>query len=646
MHYFEVAPVKIIRSNVSVFTYSSENNLKTGQIVMIEIGKQTMPGVVIKKTIKPTYATKEILVTIEQKPLPTELLKLANWISEYYATPLALVLQSILPTNIHKTRKKTQPNSIAPKRKRTNYLLNSNQEDALNKINNCQKGTFLVHGITGSGKTALYLAVAKDILHKRKSVIIIVPEIALTPQLVSEFSNQFENIIVTHSKMTESNRHAVWKKCLNSVEPLVVIGPRSALFMPLNSIGAVVIDEAHENSLNQDKSPKYSALRVSTILGRLHNSKVIFGSATPNVLDMFLAEKTNSPILKLKTKARDNSRPPDVKIIDIKKRNNFNKHYFISDQLMNSIENNLRSNKQTLIFHNRRGSSSTTLCHTCGWVSECPNCHVPLILHADNYNLRCHICSRTKKVNRLCPECGDSNIVHKGIGTKLIESELNKIFTHAKIARFDTDNKASDGLDKRYQELYDNEIDIIIGTQIIAKGLDLPNLKTVGVIQADSGLNLPDYTAHEKTFQLLAQVVGRVGRDEQESNVIIQTYQPDHPIIVFGASQNYKDFYEYSLAERNKANFPPFSYILKLTCTCKTEATVIKNVQKISTLIKNYAPKEVTIFGPSPAFREREKNNYRWQLIVKSSKRKHLLDLLAYVPKSNWQFELDSTSLL
>lgn len=646
MHYYNVAPTKIIRLDSDHFTYSSEKELKRGQIVNIEVGKKYFIGVIINKTTKPIYETKDIANILDIQAMPHQLVDLAIWISKYYNTPLATTLQTILPRGIDKKRRDAKKQTNIVKRDRTNIVFNKQQIAVINSVSDNLPATFLLQGITGSGKTEVYIELAKRAINVSRSVLIIVPEIALTSQLVSEFSLHFNDLLVTHSKMTESNRHNIWTEALNSKKPKVIIGPRSALFTPFKDIGLIVVDEAHEPSLKQDQSPKYSALRVATILGRLHSAKVIFGSATPNIIDRYLAEKSNQPILLLDKVARENSLPPTVKLIDMTKRNNFKKHRFISDYLIEQINDTLSRKKQTLIFHNRRGSTTITLCNDCGWASECDNCHLPLTLHIDRHYLHCHVCGVKSNIPNHCPQCQNVEIIHKGIGTKLVESELHKLFSSANIARFDADNNNDETLNNRYDDLYNGDIDIIIGTQIVAKGLDLPHLRTVGVIQADVGLSLPDFNSSERTFQLLSQAVGRVGRNHHKTHAIIQTYQPNHPSIKYGLTQNYETFYEKTLVDRKINLFPPFIHLLKLTCIYKTEATAIKNSKAVADKLKKNVCSDVKVLGPSPAFYERQGDTYRWQLVLKSPKREHLIDAIKLIPKNHWQYDLDPASLL
>lgn len=646
MHYYEVAPNQIIRANSAFFTYASEIKLAIGQLVVIEVGKKPLAGVVLRQVRKPTYDTKEILSHIESIPLPVPLLNLALWVSSYYSAHLATVLQTVLPRGLQKTRRRQEILSRETSRARTKNVFTDEQFQAIETIENMSSGSALLHGVTGSGKTAVYIEMVKRNIANNRSAIVLVPEIALTSQLVDEFSHHFDNIILTHSKQTEAQRHISWRDALESTTPRVAIGPRSALFLPLKNIGLIVIDEAHEPSFKQEQSPRYSALRAASVLASHHKAKLIIGSATPLITDYYLAEQSNRPIIKMNSRAKKDAVAPSIALIDMTKHDNFKKHRFLSNKLLVQLEETFTSEKQALIFHNRRGSASTTLCEQCGWSSLCPHCFVPLTLHSDKHELRCHICNLVNTIPTSCPDCGSVNILHKGIGTKLIESELRKLFPDITISRFDGDSQTSESVEQKYKELYDGKIDLIIGTQVIAKGLDLPHLRTVGVIQADAGLSLPDYSSSERTFQLLAQVIGRVGRSHHKTDVIVQSYQPNHPAIVHGLTQNYAQFYKEALTLRRKGHFPPFTHILKLTCVYKTEAAAIKNAKKLAAELKNKLPNEVQVLGPVPAFYERQHDTYRWQLTLKSPKRSLLTNALCHVPTTHWQAELDPISLL
>lgn len=635
----------IVRQDSASFTYASERSLPIGTIVTIEIGKKSMIGVIIKTVAKPSYKTKNITDLVVTTPLPQELVTLALWISEYYGTHLGLVWSTLLPRGITKTRRIRQVTNHPLVRDRAQFVLNETQRTALQQIESIRTGSAILHGITGSGKTAVYIEAARKTLAAGKSVIVLTPEIGLTPQLVDDFAGHFDDILLTHSRQTEAERHVTWQAALEATSPRIVIGPRSALFLPLKSVGLVIIDEAHEPSYKQEQSPRYSALRAASVLAKEHDAKLVMGSATPLVTDYYSAVHAKRPIIVMDKTARPTT-PAAMTLIDMTKRAAFKKHRFLSDILLSTLNETFTAGKQALIFHNRRGSASMTLCDNCGWQAGCPRCFVPLTLHADTHQLRCHICGLHDRVPTSCPSCGDADIVHKGIGTKLIEAELRKLYPDKTIVRFDGDSEQESTIQAKYKELYSGAIDLVIGTQVVAKGLDLPHLRTVGIIQADAGLSLPDYSSSERTFQLLAQAIGRVGRNEHATSVIVQSYQPTHPAVTFGLAQDYAGFYQYALKERQRANFPPYTFLLKLTCVYKTETAAIRNAKKLAAQLTASAPNHVEILGPTPSFYERAGSTYRWQLVVKSPKRHDLVTIVHQLPPSHWQFELDPTSLL
>lgn len=646
MRYYEIAPIGIIRKDATHFTYSYEELLPVGTIVSIPVSTKTYTGVVISLVEKPVYQTKSIEKIVEEKPIPKQLVSLSLWIAEYYNTHLGTVLQTVLPSGIAKKRRPSELSIMSPSiRDRTHFLLNKDQSEAISNIKSASPGTLILHGVTGSGKTAVYIELAKEVLAEGKSVLILVPEIGLTAQITDTLRQHFDSLILTHSKQTESERHQLWRKALTQDQPSVIVGPRSVLFMPLESIGLIVIDEAHEASFKQDQSPRYSALRAASTLAKLHQARLILGSATPPVSEVYLAEQTNRPIISL-PKPAQTVRKPTIISVDMTKRDNFKTHRFFSDTFIKAVRDTLALNKQVLVFHNRRGSASTTHCNTCGWQAGCPHCFLPLTLHIDHHQLRCHICGFSSTIPTSCPSCGGVDIIHKGIGTKLVESELKKIFPGQATMRFDADSSAESSLERSYEKLYSGEIKLIIGTQVIAKGLDLPHLKMVGIVQADAGLSLPDYSSSERTFQLIAQAVGRVGRNDQDTTVIVQSYQPTHPAIVSGTSQDYATFYNYTLKERKRGEFPPYRFLLKLTCSYKTESAAVRNATTLAKTIRQHVPSAVTILGPTPAFYERQRDSYRWQLVIKSPNRQVLLDLLQYVPSTHWQTDIDPMSLL
>ena len=676
MNFYEVSPVGVVGKDFTVLTYASEQKLSPGHIVEIPVGSRKFIGVVLKKVPAPDFECKEILRALFDTPLPTGILKLHGWITDFYSAHPGTVWQTVLPGGLNKKRREQSSPAVKWSGPNVAVQLNKTQKNAVKQITAMKSGTAILHGITGSGKTEVYKSLARRAQDENKSAIILVPEISLTAQLVNEFRRDFPVVIVTHSTMTEAERARVWRQCLESDEPLVVVGPRSALFMPLQNLGLIVIDECHEPSYKQEKSPRYNALRAASVLSGATNSRLILGSATPSIVDYYAAEKLDRPIVKMLELARTNAKKPVIEIVDLTRRDSFTSESKIfSRKLLVEMKETVASGKQVLLFHNRRGSAVATMCEECGWIAMCPRCFLPLTLHADKFVLRCHICGNKEKPPTKCAECGTADVLHKGIGTKRIEEEIRKLFPIANVKRFDGDTERGQNVHDLFNELKSGEIDIIIGTQQIAKGLDLPNLRLVGIVQADAGLSLPDFSSSERTFQLVAQTTGRVGRDADASKVIIQTYQPDAPAIRYGAMQNYDEFYAQEIARRKLGHFPPFSHLLKLTCSYKTEKGAVQASQRLARGIRekfidrhcehseaiqsnndpglprrinsprNDKPK-IFILGPTPAFYERQRDNYRWQIVIRAQNRLALQQITKIVPPAHWQVELDPNSLI
>ena len=628
--FYEVIPGKVFGKAGGVLTYESDNSLVPGQIVVVPLGRGKAVGVVSKKVAQPDFATKKILQVLYSTPLPAHLIATAKFVAEYYQVPLASTLGLILPNGVEKKRRKTEQmfGNIAKTEQaaaNAEIPLNQAQKKTLETLYQAPGATKLLHGVTGSGKTNIYLKMAKNALLAQKSTILLVPEIALTGQLVRVFEKYFgDKVVLIHSRQTEAERHLIFNSLLETDEPKIIIGPRSALFAPLKNLGLIIIDEAHEGTYHQENAPKYSAIRVASYMAGKLGIDLILGSATPTVEDYYLAEKKGALVI-LKEKAKTTAVKPEIKIIDLKNRDNFSKNRYFSNSLLAAIKNNLEQGQQTLIFHNRRGSAPLTICEDCGEEMLCPNCFLPLTLHADSYELACHTCGHTERVPLNCPKCGAPRIIHKGFGTKLLESELKKLFPSARVQRFDADNKKNEGLDATYTEVRDGKVDILVGTQTLAKGLDLPRLATVGVAQADAGLNLPDFMAEERTFQLITQVIGRVGRGHSDkAEAFIQTFRPESPVINMAVESDYFGFYEYTVKKRRKAGFPPFMFMAKLEITMKTEAIVLKKVR--ATVVSLTRDKRLLVSPPMPAFHEHTSRGYTWQIVVRAKSRKVLIE--------------------
>lgn len=645
MKYYLIAPAKTFHSSDNLLTYSSETPLKIGQIVEIPLGRQSTIGIVVKNTTQPDFDTKSITKIIYEQPLPKKLVDALFWLSSYYRCPLSTVIQAALPRGITKNRRGKLPE--APNTTPIDNPLNSAQRVAIRAIEENPANTILLHGITGSGKTNIYIELCARTLAKNQSVILLVPEIALTSQLVRNFQQHFKNITLLHSNLTESLRHQLWEKILIDNQPQVIIGPRSALFAPVQDLGLIIIDEAHEPAYHQEQNPKYSA---SLLAGKL--AKTVLGTATPLISDYYLC-KSHNAIVEINQLAIESGKHTSISVIDLKDHSDFTKSRILSNQLIESIKASLANQTQSMLFHNRRGTAPMTICDKCGWQALCPNCFLPLVLHADAFQMRCHTCARNFPVPTACPECKNASIHHKGFGTKLIEDELHRLFPSAKIVRFDMDTDDDLKLTKIYDEVYRGDYDIIVGTQMIAKGFDFPRLATLGIVQADAGLSLPDFSSEERTFQLITQVIGRAKRGHQDSNIFIQSFQPDHPIISLASQSDYASFYNYLVQKRQQSKLPPYSFLLKLSVTYKTETATVKNIRTlykkvIQTTKQLQIPENrIVVSPPMPAFHERTSTGYTWQLVIKAKSRQNLLDIFDHLSKNNYlHYDFDPISLL
>ena len=645
MKYYLIAPAKTFHSSDNLLTYSSETPLKIGQIVEIPLGRQSTIGIVVKNTTQPDFDTKSITKIIYEQALPKKLVDALFWLSSYYRCPLSTVIQAALPRGITKNRRGKLPE--APNITPIDNPLNSAQRAAIRAIEENPANTILLHGITGSGKTNIYIELCARTLAKNQSAILLVPEIALTSQLVRNFQQHFKNITLLHSNLTESLRHQLWEKILTDNQPQVIIGPRSALFAPVQDLGLIIIDEAHEPAYHQEQNPKYSA---SLLAGKL--AKTVLGTATPLISDYYLC-KSHNAIVEINQLAIESDKHTSISVIDLKDHSDFTKSRILSNQLIESIKASLANHTQSMLFHNRRGTAPMTICDKCGWQALCPNCFLPLVLHADAFQMRCHTCARNFPVPTACPECKNASIHHKGFGTKLIEDELHRLFPSAKIARFDMDTDDDLKLTKIYDEVYRGDYDIIVGTQMIAKGFDFPRLTTLGIVQADAGLSLPDFSSEERTFQLITQVIGRAKRGHQNSNIFIQSFQPDHPIISLASQSDYASFYNYLVQKRQQSKLPPYSFLLKLSVTYKTETATVKNIRTLYKKVIQTAKQlqipenRIVVSPPMPAFHERTSTGYTWQLVIKAKSRQNLLDIFDHLPKNNYlHYDFDPISLL
>jgi primosomal protein N' (replication factor Y) len=650
MKFYEVLLADTKYKASAPLTYSSEEVLDNLTVVTVPIRNRTSTGFVLGEVGKPAFVAKPIKAVVSQRPLPYHCLQLARWMETYYATNLSEVMRQFAPSKpairgikagISKTGQVTQLELQS--------TLTDDQKRAIKEIKANPSTTVLLHGATGSGKTRVYLELAREVLAEGKSVILLTPEISLTTQLAAAAKAylQIEPLII-HSQLTAAKRKQIWLACLESSQPQVIIGPRSALFAPLPSVGLIVLDEAHEPAYKQEQTPRYNALRVASQLGVLAGAKVVYGTATPNAADYYVADQKKAIVTMTQMALGIKNNEVKTEVIDLKDRKNFGANPYLSKQLVENINSTLAVKKQVMVYLNRRGSARVILCNNCGWRHLCPNCDVSLVYHADDHLAKCHICGFAQAPPVACPNCGNPDIIYKVIGTKALVEQVEKLFPDKKIRRFDSDNTADESLNETYSELLNGDVDILVGTQLLAKGLDLPRLGLVGIVSAESSLTLPDYTAEERTFQLLYQVIGRVGRGHAKGEVIIQTYEPGSVVIKTAVERDFKVFYDHLLAERQAFRFPPFSYLLKLVVRRATIAGAQNAAERLKTNLQGRSLQEklvVEVIGPTPAFYAHRGKYFYYQLVAKSKNRDHLLALAKIVP-SDWQIDLDPADLL
>ncbi|MBI2487990.1 MAG: primosomal protein N' [Deltaproteobacteria bacterium] len=500
--------------------------------------------------------------------------------------------------------------------------LTPDQEIAFHKIGEAVKRgrflPFLLHGVTGSGKTEVYLRVIDGVIKKGKEAVVLVPEISLTPQLVKRFRGRFgKKVAVIHSALSDGERFDAWRMARRG-NVKIIIGARSAIFAPFKNLGMIVVDEEHEPSYKQEEAPCYNARDLSLVLGKMTNSVVVLGSATPSVESYANSLKEKFAYLSLPLRVED--RPlPEVEIADMRDE----KTAIFSQKLSDAIKENFGERRQTILFLNRRGFSTLIICQACGDILTCPNCSISLTYHVKKDSIRCHYCGLTEQFLRSCRNCG-KNMISLGMGTQKVEEEIKRILPGARIARMDRDSISGKlKLLKLYEKLEKKEIDVLVGTQMVAKGHDLPGVTLVGVISADLSLGIPDFRAGERTFQLVTQVAGRAGRGDEPGRVVVQTYNPEHPSIRFAVEQDSKGFLNEELQLREELNYPPFSRLVNLRFQGNIESETVDVAKRAGDaarkLMSNLPIGTMSILGPSPSPVYKIRNQYRWQMLLKSS---------------------------
>jgi primosomal protein N' (replication factor Y) len=627
-------------------TYCSDQTIAVGSVVSVPLRNRLVLGIIEKKVLKPKFATKEITEIFPLPVLPDEIITTLQWLKSYYPATLGSIVQLFMPKSlslkdIEAINEPTGP--LAIKSQRISLPPLNNEQLAVMKALG-KSGSYILHGDTGSGKTRIYQEFSKNCIKLGKSVIILTPEISLTSQLSKNFMDNFNSqVMLVHSQLTPKQRRETWLKTLVSTKPLIIIGARSAIFYPLKNIGAIIIDEAHEPAYKQEQSPYYQTVRVASKLVGLHRATLILGSATPSIVDYFIAQQKKSQILRMQESAAG-LRQVKFEVIDLKDRTSFNHSSFISDKLLSAMNESLAKKEQVLLFLNRRGTARSIICQNCGWQALCPNCDITLVYHGDSHTFRCHSCSFKIASISSCPLCNDTNIVFKSIGTKAIVSEVERLLPKAKVQRFDNDNLKTDRFEQQYKKVFRGDVDILVGTQTLAKGLDLPKLAVVGVIVADTSLYTPDYTSQERLYQLINQVIGRIGRGYRQGQAIIQTYSPANPVLQAAINKQWDSFYATELEERRHFMFPPYCYLLKLSIKRSHQQNAQTSAENLAVLLKEKNLK-IQVNGPAPAFHEKIAKLYEWQLIIKAKQRGELIKVINLLP-NGWTYDIDPINLL
>ncbi len=651
--YFDKRP--FVRSQDAVEVYGLlKKELERGTIVAdTDISQQTA----VKKVRMIHIADSiEKLESIEIRPNAKQQVKLMAYFKENIgkvieSSALQKVVGTTLPTiysladkgaaEIRNEELYRDPKLLSDIEKKQNLQLTEAQQSAYDAIDaslNTPK-TFLLHGITGSGKTEIYLQTIEEVLKSGKEAIMLVPEISLTPQMTVRFKERFGDLVaVLHSGLSAGEKYDEWRK-IQRAEVKVVVGARSAIFAPFRNLGLIILDEEHESSYKQDDSPRYHARDMAIWRSEYHNCPVILGSATPSLESYARAQKGVYELLVLEKRAK-NQPLPTVNIVDMREELRNGNRSMFSVPLAEAIRERLERKEQTVLFLNKRGYSSFVLCRDCGTVMQCPNCDISLTYHRSSELMKCHYCGYDEQVPHTCPECESEHIRFFGTGTQKVEEELAKLVPEARVLRMDVDTTRNKGAHEKILAAFgEGKADILLGTQMIAKGLDFPNITLVGVLSADTTLHLPDFRAAEKTYQLLTQVSGRAGRDKLPGTVFVQSYTPEHYAITLAKDQLYEPFFEQEMAMRRASGYPPYYYVVNVQFTHEDLMTVASYADQSVRFLQSQLSQSTVIIGPSASLIARVNNRYRYQCLIKYKKEPKLADVMQQLIKiyrSEW----------
>ncbi|MCL2610247.1 MAG: primosomal protein N' [Defluviitaleaceae bacterium] len=635
------------------FTYAVSDclDVSIGTCVIVPFGKynREQEAYVTGIVEKPEFKLKQIRKLSDDNLIPIDLMQIAVWMADKYYTTLTSCLKAILPAGIKKI-KKIKEVILTEVTNVDKVELNKEQRQIVESILKNSKNSkkpILIHGVTGSGKTEVYMEIIEYCIGNGKEAIVLVPEIALTPQTVSRFKKRFGDVLgATHSRLSAGERKALWHAAKNG-QIKVMIGPRSAIFTPFDNIGAIILDEEHEHTYKSEQSPKYDAREVAIKRADSHNALVIMASATPSIESYYFAKNGEYHLEVLEK--RVNNTPPEINVVDMRLELMKGNTSIFSKELEVAIKNNLENNFQTILFLNRRGYSTFVSCRNCGYTLKCDNCDINFTYHKYTDSLLCHYCGKADKTPENCPVCASKYIRYFGIGTQRVENELKELFPDAEIFRADLDTTTKkNSHEKIFNEFKNTKNGILVGTQMIAKGLDFPRVTVVGIISADISLGAGDYRSAEQTFSLLTQVSGRAGRAEHKGRVFIQTYNPEHYSIVHAKDANYENFYKEEILLRKARNYPPYSHIFVILLSSEDERHLIQSIFKFNQILKFYASKRdiFEILGPAPASLSKINNRFRQKIIIKCKLEENLKNFVLFtLQKASYEIKNISVSI-
>jgi primosomal protein N' (replication factor Y) (superfamily II helicase) len=622
MIYFEIVIAGKHRGPSSIFTYSYDSHLAVGTVVTVLLRGKKANGFIVKISSKPSYKTLEISA-VYPHIIPTSSVKSFLDLSSVYPLSSAYLASLFMPAELKYQSADLPDNEVSEL-----PILSPHQTAAFDSIITEPKSCIL-YGDTGSGKMRLYMHLVRQVVRSGKNVIVLTPEIGLSAQLYTDLRQYFGNIVIYHSDLTPKQKRLAWSKCQESKSGLVLVGPRSALGMPLANIGLIIVDESHDQSYRQDNLPYVNAKVFAAILAKNNQSRCIYGSATPLITDIYQAKSQNLPIVRLTELAVKSSKSHNIQVLDYADPGQRVSGGSLLKSSKIALETTFQNAGQALILSNRRGTARYVSCADCGYEERCSNCDHLLVYHHDKHMLHCHFCATKYPAHSVCPSCGGSSLSMRSQGTKAIVEEIKSLFGEVEVKRFDTDSAKAESLSAYTSELRSGEIDCIIGTQMVAKGLDLPMLKTLVVI--GSGSQMSGFMSEEREYQLLYQVLGRAIRGHQDTDIFVQTSAPDSATLKFAVERDYDSFYIREISARKKYHYPPFCFMLVVHFCRKSSKSAEQSGKKIASEISKFASTQDTnleVGPPTPNSSERLNDNYNWHVLVKSPTRSALVRLV------------------